>query len=121
MGLMPVVIGQERDFGKFKWQSRVIPQTPKSGFAELLAVCRCERCALATPDRVPDPDAVWKTGMRAKPKINGFRCHCQRPSQAGLPAVKADGWCAFFTDKEGAQPLRYLVSERLISERSAER
>ena len=22
MGLMPVVIGQERDFGKFKWQSR---------------------------------------------------------------------------------------------------
>ena len=24
MGLMPVVIGQERDFGEFKWQSRVI-------------------------------------------------------------------------------------------------
>ena len=22
MGLMPVVIGQERDFGEFKWQSR---------------------------------------------------------------------------------------------------
>ena len=25
MGLMPVVIGQECDFGEFKWQTRVIP------------------------------------------------------------------------------------------------
>ena len=99
----------------------IIPHRAESGFAELLAVCKCERCALATPDRVPDPDVVWKTGMRAKPKIDGYRCHCQRPSQAGLPAVKADGWCAFYTDMDGAQPLRHLVSERLICERSAER
>ena len=93
----------------------IIPQTPKRGFAGLLEICRCERCALATPERIPDPDAVWKTGMRAKPRIDGFRCHCQRPSQAGLPAVTADGWCAFFTDKDGAQPLRYLVSESIIN------
>ena len=26
MGLMPVVIGQERDFGEFKWQTRETQQ-----------------------------------------------------------------------------------------------
>lgn len=99
----------------------IIPQMPKSGFAELLAACRCERCALATPALIPDPEVVWETGMRAKPKIDGYRCHLQKPSQGGLPAVTADGWCAYFTDHDGVQPLRYLVSEHLISERSAER
>ena len=33
--MMPVVIGQERDFGEFKWQSRVVANSPRGGAGKL--------------------------------------------------------------------------------------
>lgn len=88
----------------------IIPHS--ESFAATLSRCRCEQCALATADQIPDPATPWEAGMRAKPRINGFRCHLVKPSHAGLPAVTADCWCAYFTDTDGKQPLRHLASER---------
>ena len=86
---------------------------PDASIIPNLAEIRCEKCALATPAMIPDPDVVWETGMRAKPKVPGCRCHAQRPSANGLPAMPPDSFCVFFTDPESShQPLRHLISER---------
>ena len=39
MGLMPVVIGQECDFGEFKWQTREQGKSPEEILGFLAASC----------------------------------------------------------------------------------
>lgn len=78
---------------------------------ELIKKCHCCTCALATPDKVPSPEP-WSMSMkRSKPKIDGYRCHASRPSQAGLPPTDGASFCPYYTDANGDQPLRHLVSD----------
>lgn len=73
--------------------------------------CHCCTCALATLDKIPSP-TPWTANMkRTKPRIDGYRCHASRPSQAGFPPTDGSSYCPFYTDANGNQPLRHLVSE----------
>lgn len=80
--------------------------------SETIKACHCATCALATPGLIPSPEP-WQTGMkRSKPRVDGYRCHASRPTHAGFPPVDGAGYCPHYTDANGNQPLRHLVSER---------
>lgn len=84
----------------------------KINIIELIKTCHCKDCVLATPDKVPSSEP-WKPGMKgSKPRVDGFRCHATRPSQAGLPPTDGGSFCPYFTNADGDQPLRSLVSEK---------
>lgn len=73
--------------------------------------CHCCTCALARPDKIPSP-SPWTVNMKkSKPRIDGYRCHASRPSQAGFPPTDGSSFCPFYTDENGNQPLRHLVSD----------
>ena len=88
------------------------PQSTAVDPQYIMANCVCRNCKLATPAIIPDPAAIWEKGMKAKPRIAGFQCHASRPAQTGFPPMAADQFCVYFTDANGNQPLRHLVSER---------
>jgi len=72
----------------------------------------CRHCRLAVPAKIPDPDIPWEGSMKRKPRIDGYHCTASRPAQSGFPCMTSDQRCVYFTDEEGSQPLRHLVSER---------
>ena len=78
--------------------------------------CHCCACALATPDMVPD-NGPWEGREKwHKKRVPGYRCHASRPSQAGLPPTDGASFCPYFTDTDGNQPLRHLVSDAVKAE-----
>lgn len=84
--------------------------------SEIINRCHCCNCALATPDKVPSPEP-WQVNMkRRKPLIDGYRCHASRPSQAGLPPTDKSSFCPYFTDANGDQPLRHIISDAVKME-----
>ena len=87
---------------------------------QLIERCHCCTCAFATSDRIPSQEP-WSTRMmRSKPRIDGYRCHATRPSQAGLPPTDGASFCPYYTDANGDQPLRHLVSDAVTKRRSHE-
>ena len=69
----------------------------------------CGTCLFCLADMIPDPNAEYKPGL-AKPKVAGHRCHVCRPTNGGFPIVRADQFCALWTDaKTKEQPLVNLL------------
>lgn len=69
----------------------------------------CATCFFCLGDTIPDPNAEHKPGL-AKPKVAGHRCHVCRPTNGGFPIVRADQFCALWTDKATKeQPLVQLL------------
>jgi len=70
----------------------------------------CADCLFCMRDIIPDPNAPHIPGHE-KPKVSGYRCHAKLPTASGFPIVRADEFCALWTDKTTRkQPLARLLN-----------
>lgn len=72
---------------------------------------RCADCVFCQSAFVPDFSRTIHAGER-RPRKSGFIC-CVRPPIAAAqqrPVTEANYFCALWTAKNGAQPLRHLLA-----------